>query len=327
MGFASGALLIVLLGVNPLIAYGHLFLGAFGGVDRLAQTLVRTTPILLISLGTIIPFRSGIWNIGQEGQFHMGALAATLIGIGLIETPTWVSVPLLMIAGFLAGAAWSAIAGVVKAKLNADEVISTLMLNFIAFLFIDYLLTGPLRDPEARGNPISPAISTFARLPIIIPDTRLHMGLIVGLSAAAVVYVLLFKTTLGYRIRAVGFNPRAARYGGISVSKVYLTVMLLGGGLAGLAGMSEVAGVHHRLLIGISPGFGGTGIIAALLGRLHPFGAILASLFYSSIFIGADEMARATGVSTFLVFVLQGVVILAVLATDRLRWFERGTQR
>ena len=309
--------------MNPLIAYQHLLLGALGGIGPFTQVLVRTTPVLLISLGTIVAFRAGIWNIGQEGQFYMGALTATITGIAFFGLPTWLFIPLLICTGFLGGAIWSGLVGIMKAKFGADEVISSLMLNFIAVLVIDFLVTGQLRDPESRGNPISPLISPGAYLPILLPGTRLHAGVLVALLAIPLVYLLLFRSVLGYQIRAVGFNPRAARYGGMDVSRIYLLVMIMGGGLAGVAGSSEIAGVHHRLFVGISPGFGGTGIIAALLGKLHPFGALFASVFYAIVFIGADEMARSTGISTFLVFVLQGVIILAVLATDRLKIFER----
>jgi simple sugar transport system permease protein len=322
LGFGVVGLIILALGANPLVAYQRLFLGAFGSPSKLALTLIRATPVILISLGTIIPFRSSIWNIGQEGQFYIGALAATLVGISLGFLPSIVLIPFLIIAGFVAGGAWSGLAGVLKAKLRADEVITTLMLNFVALLVIDFAVTGPLRDPESRGNPISPPIALSAHLPIIIPGTSLHAGFLIALLFAPVVYFLLFRTSLGFAIRSVGFNSIASTYAGMSVSKIYLTVMLLGGGFAGIAGMSEVAGVQQRLLVGISPGFGATGIVAALLGKLHPFGAVLASIFYASIFIGADEMARATGINTFLVFVIQGIVILAVLATDRWKWFE-----
>lgn len=316
MALAVGGILIVARGVNPLLAYCALLSGAFGSARNFSETMVKATPLLLVGLGVAMAFRCSVWNIGSEGQLQMGAVAATVMGLTLTGMPAVVLIPLIVVAGFLAGAFWGAIPGALKAKWEVNEVITTIMMNYVATFFVSYLLSGPMKDPTAGGVPLTPAIAAAARLPSLMPPTRLHGGIVIALLCAVLVYVLLWKTVLGYQIRAVGGNPRAASYAGISVTRNVVLVMILSGGLAGLAGMGEVVGLHYRLIEGFSPGYGFTGVVVALLGKLHPVGIVLASVLFGALMVGADAMARATGVPIALVSVIEGLVILFVLGSE-----------
>jgi len=287
-----GAILLGFAGVNPVTAYPMIWTGAFGSVRAVTETLVKTIPLLIISSGLTIAFKCNLWNIGAEGQLYLGAIFATWIGISVF-TGGLLYVPIMIIAGFLAGGLWAAVSGILKAKLKANEVLVTMMLNSVAFLLMDYVLLGPLQDPEAQGFPISPFIVNSAYLPKLWSTTRLHAGIILAISAPILMYLVLLRTNIGYKIRAVGVNPKAARYGGIDVAKSMMIAMFLSGGFAGVAGAIEICGVHHRLLKGISPGYGYTGIIVALLGKMHPIGIALASFLFAALEIGTDAMARS----------------------------------
>jgi len=315
-GLAVGALLIIGVGADPIKAYQALWEGSFGSIHSVTETIVKATPLLLAGLGMLIAYRGSVWNIGAEGQLQLGALAATVLGIVLGGLPAVVLLPLVIIGAFLAGGLWAAIAGWLKAKLEVNEVITTIMMNFVAILTVNWVMTGPLQDPTSGGVPITPYIAEAAQLPRLIPRTRLHAGLLLALICVGLVYVLLFKTTLGYQIRAVGANPRAARLAGIDVTRTILVAMVLSGGLAGLAGMSEICGLHHRLMGGFSPGYGFTAMVVALLGKLHPLGTVVAAILFAALVVGADAMTRAVRITTSLVFIIQGVVILFVLGSE-----------
>ena len=317
MAFACGALLILLAGASPRVAYAALLDGAFGSVASMAETIAKATPLMLVGLGITIAYRCRVWNIGGEGQLIMGAIVAAWLGIALGGLPALLLLPAIMALGFLAGALWGAIAGTLKATLRVNEVIVTIMMNYVAIYFLNYLVRGPLRDPTiAGGFPQSPRIAASAELPRLIPATRLHAGVLMALLSAALVHVLLFKTPLGYRIRAVGANPEAARYGGINVVRSVILAMFLSGGLAGLAGASEICGLHYRLLDGISTGYGYTGIVVALLGKLHPLGVILAALLFGAMVVGMEAMQRAIGTPFALVLAIEGLVVLFSLVGD-----------
>ena len=316
VAFGLGAVLLVLAGADPIEGYQALFRGAFGTRTARIETLVKTTPILLVALGVAIAFRSSTWNIGAEGQLHLGAVGAALVGTWLFGTPAIIALPLMMLTGFLAGGLYAGIAGMLKAKWEVNEVITTIMMNFVAVLFTSYLIYGPMRDPTAAGQPMSALIAESARLPRLLERARLHGGVILAVVAAFFVYILLWKTTLGYQIRAVGFNRRAARHAGINVPRSILLAMVLSGGLAGLAGMSEIAGIQHRLLEGFSARFGTSGIIVALLSNLHPAVIVPTALLFGALLNGADAMARAVQVSTSIVVVIQGLMVLFVLGSQ-----------
>ncbi len=317
-----GALLLLMLGVNPFTAYGSLISGALGRVSGITQTLTKAIPLLLVGLGICIAFRGGVINIGGEGQIIVGALAATALSLSMPEQPKWILLPLTLLAGALAGGFWGGIAGVLKARLGVNEILSTVMLNVIALQLMNFLLRDPalLLDPAqvAAGTniPQSAALPEQVWLVRLVPRTLLHTGIIYAVILAVLVYLLLWRTTIGYRIRAVGLNMAASRYAGIPVRSYLALSMILSGAFAGLAGAVEVTGVHHRMIEGLSGGYGFSGIVAALFGKLHPLGTIPASFFFGALLVGADKMQRTIQVPASLVVALQGLVVLFVVASD-----------
>lgn len=320
LAFAIGALLLWALGKNPLEAYWVLISGAFGSVAGLTATLTKMTPLMLVGLGICISFRGGVINIGGEGQLIVGALATTAVALALRTWPVWILLPLSLLAGALAGAFWGGIAGVLKARLNVNEILSTVMLNAIALQLMNWLLRGPMLDPVqlAAGTniPQSEALPDQVWLLRLASRTQLHAGIFLALALAILVYLLLWRTTIGYRIRTVGLNPAAARYAGIPVPFYVALSLILGGAFAGLAGAVEVTGLHHRMLEGMSGGYGFSGIVAALFGKLHPLGLIPASFFFGGLLVGADKMQRAIQVPSALITVINGLVVMFVVASD-----------
>lgn len=322
VGLAIGGALIASSGADPIEAYHAVVVGAFGDVYNFSETLVKATPILLAALGVIVAFRCSVWNIGSEGQLRMGALAATTLGIFAVglPLPKWVLVPLMIAAGFLAGGAWGALAGWLKVRWNVNEIIGTIMLNFIASFFVNYMITHPLREPTGGGVPLTKPIAEAGELPRLFSNVligaRLHAGIVIALFSALLVYLFLWHTVPGYRIRAVGANPRAALLGGIDIGGSVVVAMLISGGLAGVGGMAEIAGLHYRLIEGFSPNYGATAILVALLGRSHPVGVVIASILFGGLIIGTDAMTRAVEVPGSIVFVLQGLIVLSMLAAD-----------
>lgn len=320
IGLLFGAVLLMVLGVNPITAYSSLFQGAFGTVSGITQTLTKATALLLVALGICIAFRGGVINIGGEGQIIVGAIASTAVALGLPNLPGVLLIPLTLLAGALAGALWGGIAGVLKARFGVNEILSTVMLNAIALQLMNYLLRGPMLDPEqvAAGTnvPQSATLPEQVWLLRLVPRTLLHTGLILAIILAVLVYIFLWRTTVGYRIRAVGLNPSAARYAGIPVRRYMALAMILSGAFAGLAGAVEVTGVHHRMIEGLSGGYGFSGIVAALFGKLHPLGAIPASAIFGGLLVGADKMQRSVQVPNSLVVAINGLVVLFVVASD-----------
>jgi simple sugar transport system permease protein len=325
--FLVGALLLIALGVNPVEAYAALIYGAFGSPNSLADTVVKAVPLLFVGIGICISFRGGMINIGGEGQLVMGALAATVAALALPNWPGWAIIPLALTLGFLAGAMWGAIPGALKAYLNVNEILTTIMLNQIAVLFMNFLLRGALMDPVQIENgsfiPQTARFSIAADLPRLAP-TRLHAGFLLAVLAAILVWALLWRTTLGYRIRAVGLSPKAARRAGIRVERYALLAMLLSGALAGLGGATQVLGVNHRMFtdgsaMGFTGGAGFNGIVAALFGQLHPLGTIPASLLFGAMIVGANSMQRAVQVPSALITALNGLIVIFVVSSDILR--------
>jgi general nucleoside transport system permease protein len=320
LALVIGAALLWLLGENPLEAYWVMFSGAFGSVNGLASTVITATPLLLVGLGICIAFRGGVINIGAEGQLIVGALAATATALSLSAWPGWALLPLTLLAGALAGGVWGGIAGALKARLNVNEILSTVMLNAIAFQLMNFLLSGPMLDPEqikaGTNIPQSAALPEQVWLTRLIPRTLLHSCAILALVMAVLVYLLLWRTTIGYRIRAVGLNPSAARYAGMNVPYFLTLSLILSGAFAGLAGAVEVAGLHHRIMEGISGGYGFSGIVAALFGKLHPLGTIPASFLFGGLLVGADKMQRVVQVPSSLIGVINGLVVMFVVASD-----------
>jgi simple sugar transport system permease protein len=282
-----------------------------------------------VGLGICIAFRANVINIGGEGQIIAGALMATWWPLFFHGWPGWLLIPSTMIVGFLGGAAWGFVPGILKARLNVNEILSTIMLNAIALQLMNLLLQGPLMDPAGVAARTflaqSAQLPHQVWLPRLVPRTLLHAGSIVAVVLAVVVYVFLWRTTIGYAIRAVGLNPDASRYSGISVPTFQALALTLAGGFSGLAGALEVIGVQHRLLEGLTSGYGFTGIVAALLGGLHPIGLIPASILFGGLLVGADTMQRAVQVPSSLIVALLGLVVLFVSGSAL--WSRRWAAR
>ena len=315
-----GAVLLALLGVNPLTAYGAMVAGVFGTTFGFTQSIVKATPLLLVGLGICIAFRASVINIGGEGQIILGALFSTWFALTFRTLPGWILLPLTLIMGFVGGSLWGFIPGILKARLGVNEILSTVMLNVIALQLMNFLIRGILIDPA--GVSAGTYLAQSERLPEQvwlprIPQTYLHAGAILAVALAIIVYIFLWRTTIGYRIRAVGLNPDASRYAGISVPFYQALSLTLAGGFAGLAGAVEILGVHHRLLDGITSGYGFTGIVAALFGGLHPLGLIPASWLFGALLVGADMMQRAVQVPSALITVLLGVIVLFVVGSQQ----------
>ena len=315
-----GAVMLLLLGANPLTAYATMVRGVFGSVSGFTQSLVKATPLLLVGLGICIAFRASVINIGGEGQIIAGALMATWFSLQFRTWPGWLLIPATMIMGFLAGAFWGLIPGILKARLKVNEILSTVMMNAIALQLMNLLIRGPLIDPA--GVTAGTYLAQSERLPQqvwlsrLVPQTLLHTGAIVAVMLAVVVYIFLWRTTIGFRIRAVGLSPEASKYAGIPVPFYQALSLMLAGGFAGLAGVIEVIGVQHRLLEGITGGYGFSGIVAALFGGLHPLGLIPASWLFGSLLVGADMMQRAVQVPSALISALLGLVVLLVIGSQ-----------
>jgi len=324
------ALLVIALvfwgyGVDPLLAYRRIFKGAFGSLYGLSETTVKAIPLMICGVGLAIAFKALVWNIGAEGQLLIGAICATWVALyALPEAPAVVLMPCMFAAGFLGGAVWGIIPGILKAKLRANEVITSLMMVYIASELVNYLVYGPWKGAEEWGFPYSSKFPPAARLPRLL-NTRIHYPtLLLALALALLIYILVMRTKLGYEIRVTGENPEAARYAGMSYLKTVVLVMLISGGLAGLAGVGEVAGIHHRLRYpqGISPGYGFTAIIVAWLGRLNPLTIILTSLLFGGLLVGGDALQVAMGLPMATINLFNGVILFFVLGGELLTRYK-----
>ena len=298
----------------PLIrAFGLMAEGAAGSVFALTETLTRATPLIFTGLAAAVAFRARLYNIGAEGQLYMGALAAVAIGTGAITAPPYVLVPLVLIAGALAGALMMLGPTLLRVRLGVDEVVTTLLLNFVVLLFVQMMLEGPLKDSMGGGWPQSEPILAEGTLPPLFARMRLHAGFILALVASVALSVLVARTVLGLEIRAVGENAAAARFAGIAVTRVMLIVGALSGALAGLAGACEVAGLKGYLTSDMSRGFGYAGIVVAMIAGLDALAVVPAAIFIAGVFVGADTMSRAIGVSSYIADLIVALALLCVL--------------
>jgi simple sugar transport system permease protein len=316
-----GAIAVTLLlsAVPILVAGGHLwksyfylFYGALGTRYNLLETFVKASPLVLTGLAVAFAFRARFWNIGAEGQLLAGALVATTLGVRLSAIPAVLVLPTIIIAGFLAGGIWASIPALLKTKLKVDDVVSTLLLNYVMLHIMGALLFGPLQQPGSSW-PRSSAIIEAACYPILLTRSRFHMGILISFLAVWVIWLINKKTIFGYRSKAVGTNIRAAHFGGINTTSVILWTALISGGLAGLAGVGELCALQYRLIMDISPGYGYSGIVIAMLGNLHPVGVLFSSLFFSVVIVGAQTMSRMTGVPTYIAEVIQGMALMVML--------------
>jgi len=310
-----GAVIILLMGESPVAAYRAILYGAFGNINNLSETVVKAAPLVLAGAGLAIAYRANMWNIGAEGQIYVGGMAAICVGLYLGDLPAVIVLPLAALAGFIGGALWAGIAGILKVRLGIDEVINTIMLNYIAALGVNWLIHGPLKDPAA-GFPRTAMIPINAQLPILIPRTRLHLGVVMAIVLAVLLQWILWRTSLGYRIRAVGQNKTAARYGGINVGRTMMIAMLISGGMAGLAGMNQTNGLHFRMLQDISGGIGFTAIAVALLAGNQPIATLLSGFILAALDVGANAMQIRAHVPIEVVKIIQGLVILFVVGRE-----------
>jgi simple sugar transport system permease protein len=313
VALGTAALLVLLSGRNPVVAYVALLAGAVGTPDRVAVALNKATPYLLTGCGVALCFRARIINIGAEGQIALGGLAATWLALRLPQAPVVVLPVLCALAGAAAGAAWAGLAALIRLKRRVHEVLVTLLLNFVGVLVVGEALHGDLGEPGA-GFPQSPLLPAAAWLPKLVRGTDLHVGILVAVAAVVACHLVLWRTPFGFRLRVLGASEGAARYAGIGAARATLSVMMLAGGLAGVAGAIEVLGVHYRLIEGFSQGFGFAAVSIALIGALSPLGVLPAGLFFGFLESGALAMQRAVGVPTPLVSVIQGLTMIFVLA-------------
>ncbi len=320
---AIGAIIILATGANVFKAYGGLFRGAFGDWTALANTLVEATPFIFAGLAVALGFKCGLFNIGAEGQLAIGSMFAAVAGYSITGLPIYIHLPLALIIGALGGALWGAIPGFLRAKTGAHEVITTIMLNYIAIRLTDYLIKGPFRDPVSSA-PQTPAIQQSAELPYLFGvDYRLHAGFILAIALAFGVWWLLNKTTIGFEIRTVGSNPDAAQYAGMSITRNFVLAMSLSGALAGLAGVSQVLGLQHTLKSSFTAGYGFDSIAVALLARSNPLAVIPAALFWGALRQGAGLMQTEAHISKDLINIIQGLVIAFIAADQIVRWLYR----
>jgi simple sugar transport system permease protein len=323
------ALLVLWAGAPVGQTYALLLQGAYGSVFAFSETLTRAIPLMLTGLAATVAFKAKLFNIGAEGQLYAGALAAIAVG-GLHGGAAWNLPPallfvLMMLAAAVAGASLLLGPALMKIRLGVDEVVTTLLLNFIMLLLVSLMLDGPMKDPTAMGWPQSVALLSDLELSKLIPQTRAHTGLLWALTLAVALWALMKYTVLGFDIRALGANPRAAAFAGVPITRTVVMVALLSGGLAGLAGAIEVAGRTSYLTLDMSPGYGYSGIVIAMLAALHPLAVVLASLFVAGMLVGADSMSRAVGVPTFIADVIVAASLISVLVATlltqyRVRW-------
>jgi ABC-type uncharacterized transport system permease subunit len=321
------ALALAALGASPAATLAALANGAFGNWTAATDTLVKATPLVFTGLAVSVAFAGALWNIGAEGQLLAGAMAATACGIHLVDWPHPLAIAIILGAGALAGASWGALSGLLKARYQVSEVISTIMLNYTAIQLVSWAVHGPLMEPS-RAYPISPMLAPAAWLYRFAAPSRLNAGMLLAVALAPVCYVWLFHTNSGFELRALGKNPRAAAFFGIPVARTTVLVMALSGGLAGLGGAVQVSAISHRLFERFSPGWGYEAIAVALVARLNPLAILLSALFFGALYNGAQAIQRSQGVSPVLVQAAQGLIIFFLLAFDTPApgaWWAGGT--
>lgn len=325
VSFAFCALLVAVSGASPLSVFALIVKGAAGSQFAILETLTRATPLIFTGLAAAVAFRAKLWNIGAEAQLYVGAIMTVVLGTGLLPLPAPLLIPTLMAAAVMGGALALSVPAFLKTRFGVDEVVTTLLFNFIALLFVSMLLEGPLKDPTGLGWPQSKKVIADAQLPKLVQGKRLHFGFIIAIGTALLIWFIDRRSALGYEMRAVGNNARAASFAGIPVNRVIAKTALISGGLAGLAGMSEVSGLKGNLTLDLSPGFGYAGIVVAMLALLHPLGVVAAAIFVAAVFVGADAMSRAAGVPSYIAQVMVAASLLtmvtAIMFTRyRLRW-------
>lgn len=317
--------ILLAFGYNPITSIEGLVSGSFGSTFLASETFVLMAPLLLAALAFLVAFRARFYNIGVEGQLYIGGMFAYLVGSQVGGFPSVAAIPLVVLASAAGGTLWLALPLVMRIKLHVNEIFPTLVMNFIALDVVNWLTAGPIKDPNS-GNLQTPVLPRSTWLPVLIQGTRFNVGILIAVVAAIGVFFVLYKTVLGFEIRASGANPRAAQSGGIDVSRSILAVGLISGGLAGLAGMVVVTGAQHLLAQNFSPGYGYQGIAVAALGTFHPLGSFIASVLYSGLSIGGESLQRsAAAIPIELIYVLQAIIVLSVLIVQK--WLGDRTSR
>jgi len=312
LALVFNALLLLLFGIDPIQAYSVMLKGSLGSQYALTETIVKAIPLMLTGLGVSIAFHMHFWNIGAEGQLAMGGIAAAFAALFLQEyIPAGLMLPVMVLLGILAGAIWGLIPAALKSTIGVNEILTTLMMNYIAILTVEFLYLGPWRDPQGYGFPGTAKFPESAWLPAL--TGRIHYGLVFALIGAVLLWLILKFTKLGYEIRLIGENPKAARYSGVNIGRNIVIVMLLSGGLAGLAGMAEVSGISRRLYTGLTVGYGYTAIIIAWLANLNPWGVIIVSFMMGALLIGGDQLQVAMQTPAAVAEILQGAILFFML--------------
>ncbi|GGG79690.1 ABC transporter permease [Paenibacillus radicis (ex Gao et al. 2016)] len=299
-------------GMNPVTVYMKMITGAFGTSFGLTETLVKSIPLLLCGIGVAIAYRISVWNIGAEGQFLAGAMAATAVTVYFPGLPGYLTIPLMVLCGIIGGGIWGLLTAIPRTYFQVNELITSLMLNYVAIHALNYFVFGPWKDPKGMNFPGSPMFTEAQSLPLV-GDTRLHYGLIFAIAGVLLYAFLIRYTRWGYELRLIGANPEAARNAGIRISRHILLVMLISGGMAGLAGMSEVSGVTHRLMYGISPGYGYTAIIVAWLAKLNPLALIVSSFLFGGLIVGGYSV-QTIGLPSSISSMMQGAILFCLIA-------------
>ncbi|WP_424927059.1 ABC transporter permease [Amaricoccus tamworthensis] len=317
--------LAMVAGASPFGVFGLVIQGAAGSWFAFLETLTRATPLIFTGLAIAVAFRARLWNIGAEAQLYIGGVVTVVLGTGALPLPSVVLIPLIALVAIFAGGLLLLGPAVLKTRFGVDEVVTTLLLNFIVLLFVSMLLEGALKDPMGMGWPQSSPVVSEAKWPRIIQGKRLHYGFVVAVICAVGVWLLMARSVWGYEMRAVGLNREAARFAGIPVNRVLARTAILSGGLAALAGVSEVSGLKGNLSLDLSPGFGYTGIVVAMLAMLNPLGVIASAIFVAGIFVGADAMSRSSGVPSYIADVMTATALLTMvtaimLTRYRIRW-------
>jgi len=314
----TAAVIFALLGKDPLVSLYTFFVSPLVSATGRPELLVKAAPLVLIAVGLSLGFRANVWNIGAEGQYTIGAIAGGGIGLALYGEENVLTFPAMMIGGVLGGMAWAAIPAFLRTRFNANEILTSLMLTYVAQQLLIYLVTGPWRDPEGYGFPQSRLFDEFATSPNLIPGTRLHLGVVFALIVVGLGWLVLAKSLIGFQLKVVGQAPRAARYAGFSEPRLIWFSLLLGGALAGLAGLFEVAGPVGQLTPSISPGYGFTAIIVAFLGRLHPVGVLFGGLLLALTYLGGEKAQIDLGMPNAVTGIFQGILLFYLLACDLL---------
>lgn len=315
LSFAFVGIFLILNGLNPILVFKDMFVESLGSFYGFSETLVKTTPLILCGLGVALAFRMELWNIGAEGQLYMGAFGASLIALFFNINNHFLMILLMFLSAVVFSGLWGLIAGFLKAKWNVNEIIVTLLMNYIAILWVDYLVYGPWKDPGGFNFPLTKQFSDVARLSYYF-NTRLHTGFFIAIVLVFLFYILIEKTVWGYEIRVIGNNPNAAKYAGINYEKNVILVMFISGALAGIAGFSEVAGVTYRLQHSISPGYGYTAIIVAWLAKRSALGVLLVSFVMGVLFVGNDALQISYQLPIAFVNAFQGLILFFVISSE-----------